>query len=187
MRQPAISLDTPIGATSVSIGVSLFLIMLGLTALLMPMAVGIAMSMLILWIIVFSGLAHLVHAWDARSHATFLWRLSVGLLYVAGGIFLLLHPGYGSAFLTLFIAGMFCVEALLLSFTFFWLRSTPGAIWIAADALLTLFLATVIVLLWPWNPPWLLGSLVGINIIVSGLARLALARSGLSPWGHRDV
>lgn len=174
MRRTDITLDTPMEATSATIGLSIFLILLGLTAIFLPLAVGIAVSMLILWVIVLGGLAHLIHAWDARNRSVFRWRLAIGLVYLLGGAFLMIYPGYGAGYLTLFIAGMFCAEALLLMPTYLWLRDMPGAGWIAADCLLTFVMAGAIAWLWPWHIAWLLGVLVGVNILVSGCAWLAL-------------
>ena len=162
-------------------GFAIFLILLGLTCIFLPLAVGIAMSMMILWIIVLGGLAHLVHAWDSRNRSVFRWRLAIGLVYLLGGIFLMLYPGYGTSYLTLFIAGMFCAEGLLLVPTYIWLRSMPGAGWIAVDSLLTLLMAGAIAWLWPWHTAWLLGVLVGLNILVSGFAWLALVNDMRMP------
>ena len=175
MRRTELALDTPLEATAATIGLSLFLILLGLTAIFVPLAVGIAVSMLILWIIVLGGLAHLIHAWDARNKSIFRWRLGIGLVYLLGGAFLMLYPGYGAGYLTLFIAGMFFLEALLLVPTYLWLRTAPGAGWIAVDCLLTFVIAGLIAWLWPWHAAWLLGVLVGIKLLVSGCAWLALA------------
>lgn len=163
-------------ATWISIGAALAMIALGLTAALVPLAVGIAVSILIVWVIVFSGLAHLVHAWDARGDALFLWRLLVGMVYVCGGVYLLLHPAYGLAALTFFIGWMFAIEALLLLGGAWWMRRRKGSGWLAADAGLTLFLAACILVMWPWSAPWMLGVLAGLNIVSSGFAFLALLR-----------
>ena len=162
-------------ATGISIGTALLLIVLGMTALLFPEPVGVAVSILILWIIVFSGLAHLVHAWDARGTGVMAWQLLVGAAYLSGGIFLLLHPGYGFAYVTLGIAWIFAFEAVLLLAAFFWLRRQPGASWLALDGVLTLILAVCIGAGWPTNSVWVVGTLVGVNILISGFTRLAMS------------
>jgi len=162
-------------ATSISIGTALLLIVLGMCALLFPEPVGIAVSILILWIIVFSGLAHLVHAWDARGTGVMAWQLLVGAAYLCGGIFLLLHPGYGFAYVTLGIAGIFMFEAVLLLTASYWLRKQPGAGWLALDGALTLILAVCIGAGWPTNSVWVVGTLVGVNILVSGFTRLGMS------------
>ncbi len=171
--------DSPVDeaqrATGISIGTALLLIVLGMAALLFPEPVGIAVTILILWIIVFSGLAHLVHAWDARGTDVMAWQLLVGAAYLCGGIFLLLHPGYGFAYVTLGIAGIFLFEAVLLLAAAWWLRKQPGAGWLALDGALTLILAVCIGTGWPTNSVWVVGALVGVNILVSGFARLGMS------------
>lgn len=181
MKQDATSMDKAITATSLTVGVSALLILLGLAAVLVPTAVSIAVGMLILWIIVFTGMAHLVHAWDARDNPLFVWRLLAGLLYIGGGLFLLLYPGYSPAFLALFIAGMLLLESLLLFGAYAWLRAVPGTGWIAVDGVFTLALAAVIALASPQVPAWLLALCVGLNIISTGTTRLLLARGKGGP------
>jgi uncharacterized membrane protein HdeD (DUF308 family) len=174
MNQPT-TLDEAKRATGLSIGMALLLIALGMTALLFPGPAGVAVTVLVLWIIVFSGMAHLVHAWDARGSGVFVWQLLVGAAYLCGGIYLLLHPGYGVAYVTLVIAGMFMFEAILLWAAFYWLRYQPAASWLALDGTLTLILAICIGVGWPSDSIWVLGTLVGVNVLVSGFTRLAMS------------
>jgi len=174
MHTETISANRAMNATGISVGISVVLVVLGMAAMLVSAAVSVTISILILWIIVFAGLAHLVHAWDVRGTPLFAWRLLVGLVYVAGGLFLLAHPRYDLAFLALFIAWMFGLESMLLLGAYGWLRRLPGAGWLAVDALGTLAVATAIGFLWPWMGIWLLGMLVGINIVCTGAASLAL-------------
>ena len=181
MQQTPASTSKAFTATGLSVGMSILLIVLGLTAVLLPNAVSIAVSILILWVIVFTGLAHLVHAWDARGNPLFAWRLLVGLLYMVGGVFLLLYPGYDLAFLTLFIAGMLALEALLLFGAYAWLRQIPGTGWIGVDGAFTTLLALVVALTWPHTPLWLLATCVGLNIISTGATRLMLSRGKGGP------
>ncbi len=153
----------------------MLLLALGLAALLVSTALSVAFGILIVWIIVFAGLAYLVHAWDVRGTQLFAWRLMVGVVYVGGGLYLVLHPRYDLAFLTLFIAWMFSFESLLLLGAYGWLRRQSGSRWIAVDAVSSLIIALLIGLLWQRLPLWLLGVLVGLNILCTGGASLALA------------
>ena len=174
MSRTTYAVGTVLQTTGISIGAALALIILGAIAVLMPLAVGIAVSIFVVWLIAFAGLAHLVHAWDARGDAIFLWRLLVGLLYLAGGIYLVLNPGYGLGAITLFIGGMFVVEAALLLGAAFWLRHAEASRWLVLDAVCSLLLAVILFSLWPWTASWLLGVLVGINIMSSGMVFLLL-------------
>ncbi len=168
--------------TGISIAVSVLLILLGLLALTLPGAVGIAVAILVLWIIVFSGVAHLVHAWDARGTGEFLWRLLVGVVYIVVGIFLLLHPRESLASLTLVLAILFLMEAGLMLAAFLWLRHRPGSSWLLLNALLAGAIGLLIGMNWPSSSAWAIGVLVGVNILFSGFVRLMLAWSA-----HRAV
>ncbi len=161
--------------TSMSIGVSLLLIVLGLLALTLPGAVGIAVAILVLWVIVFSGIAHLVHAWDARGTGDFLWRLLVGMLYIIVGIFLMLHPRESLTSLTLVLAILFLIEAGLMLAAFLWLRHRSGSSWLLLNSLLACGIGLLIGFNWPSSSAWAVGVLVGVNILFSGFTRLMMS------------
>jgi len=163
--------------TWISLGAALALITLGAVAALLPLAAGLAVSMLVVWVVVFSGLAHLVHAWDVRGEM-FLWRLLVGVVYLCGGLYLVLVPdgGYGLIALARFIGAMFALEAGLLMASAFWMRRRPGNGWLVADGATALLCAALVFVSATWAPPWMLALLVGLNVISSGLVFLALLR-----------
>lgn len=185
MKQDVDASRSALRATSLSVGVSLVLVILGMAALLVPEAVSVTVGILILWIIVFTGLAHLVHAWDARGNPLFIWRLAVSLLYIGGGLFLLLFPGFDAASLSLALAALLGLESLLLFGAYAWMRTIPGTGWIALDGAFTLAMALLIFLAWPHAPLWLLAFCVGVNIISTGATRFLLAHGPGGPL--RDV
>ncbi len=49
-----------------SIGLSVLMILAGFLAIAVPQAAGIAVNLLVAWLLVFSGAAHLVFAWHTR-------------------------------------------------------------------------------------------------------------------------
>ena len=107
------------------------------------------MAIMVLWIIVFSGVAHLVHAWDARGTGDFLWRLLVGIVYIVVGVFLMLHPRESLASLTLVLAILFLMEAGLMLAAFLWLRRRPGSGWLLLNAVLAGAIGLLIGMNWP--------------------------------------
>lgn len=74
-----------------SIGFSVLMILLGCFAVALPLATGIGVAMLVAWIIIFGGFAHLAYAFASESAGTFLWRLLIGIAYVVGGFYLAIH------------------------------------------------------------------------------------------------
>jgi uncharacterized membrane protein HdeD (DUF308 family) len=159
-------------ATGMSIGLAVVMILLGFLAVFLPFATGIALSILVGWIIVFSGFAYLAYAFAARGAGAFLWRTLIGIAYVVGGFYLAFHPGLTLESLTLVVAAVFFVESVLEFIVFFQFRALSGSGCILFDGILTLVLAYVIWRPWPASSLWAIGTLVGINLIVSGSTRL---------------
>jgi uncharacterized membrane protein HdeD (DUF308 family) len=155
-----------------SIGWGIVMIVLGLLALFLPLATGIGISIIVGWIIVFSGVAYVASTFAARGAGSFLWRLLIGAIYIVGGLYLVFHLGLALESLTLAMALMFFFEGLLETVVFFLFRILPGSGWVLFNGLVTLFLAYLIWRPWPGSSTWAIGTILGINLIMSGFTRL---------------
>jgi len=158
-----------------SIGLSVLMIVAGILAMALPMAAGIAINLLVAWLLLFSGCAHLFFAWYTRSAGGLLWELLVGALYIFIGIYLLVHPVAGLLSLTLALAIYLFLEAILEFALGFKLRPLPGSGWLLFDGVLTLILAVMIWRAWPSSSEWAIGILVGVSMLFSGTSRLMLS------------
>jgi len=65
-------------AAGLSIGYAVLMIVLGVLAVAVPQATGVGVAMVVAWITIFGGLAHLAYAFAAESAGTVLWRLLIG-------------------------------------------------------------------------------------------------------------
>ena len=158
--------------TGASIGWAVVMIVLGFAAVFLPFAAGIGLSIFVSWIIVFSGFAYIAYAFAAQGAGAFLWRMLIGIAYVFGGGYLAFHPGLALESLTLVLTAIFFVEGVLQIVVFFQSRALPGSGWILFDGVITLLLAYLIGRPWPSSSTWAIGTLLGINLIVSGSTRL---------------
>jgi uncharacterized membrane protein HdeD (DUF308 family) len=158
-----------------SIGLSVLMIVAGIVAIALPMAAGIAVNLLVAWLLLFSGCTHLVFAWYTRSAGGLLWELLVGALYIFIGVYLLMHPVAGLLSLTLALAIYLFLEAILEFALGFKLRPLPGSGWLLFDGVLTLILAVMIWRAWPSSSEWAIGILVGVSMVFSGTSRLMLS------------
>jgi uncharacterized membrane protein HdeD (DUF308 family) len=158
-----------------SIGLSVLMIVAGLLAIVMPPAAGIAIAVLVGWLLVFSGGTHLVFAWHTRSTGAMLWEILVGLLYLFTGVYLLWNPLAGLASLTLALAIYLFAKGVLELILSFLLRAMPGSGWLTFDGIVTLILGVLIWKSWPSSSAWAIGTLVGISMLFSGVARLMLS------------
>jgi len=158
--------------TGASIGWAVVMILLGFLAVVLPLATGIAVSIVVSWLIVFGGIAYLASAFAGRNAGAFIWRMLIGVVYVLGGGYLAFHPGLALESLTVVLAGIFVMEGVLELITFFQFRVYSGSGWVLFDALVTLLLAYLIVRPWPVSSTWAIGTILGINLIFSGFSVL---------------
>jgi uncharacterized membrane protein HdeD (DUF308 family) len=162
-------------SSGIYIAASVLMIVLGILAIALPLAAGIAISIFVSWLIILSGIAHLVYAFAARGVGGFIWRLLLGIFYVVGGLYLVFHPGLSLLSLALVLAVILFAEGVLQILSYFKLRTLPGSGWILFDGIITLLLGLLIWRSWPFSAVWVIGTIVGINFLLSGLTRLGYA------------
>ena len=158
-----------------SIVISILIIVAGVLAIIVPAAAGIAVTIFLGWLLIFSGAAHLVFAWHTRTTGGLIWELLVGVLYALVGGYLLFQPAAGLASLTLALAIYLFAEAILEFALSFRLRPMRGSRWLLLDGIITLILAILIWRSWPSSTPWVIGTLIGISMLFSGFSRLMLS------------
>lgn len=153
----------------------MLLLILGTLAIGEPFLAAIALTTFIAWLAIFVGAVHVVLALQAHSGPSLGWKLLVGVAYTFIGGYLLFRPVAGVAGLTLVLAFLFLVEGVL-DFMLWWKsRTLRGAFWILVDSLITLLLGGMIYFHWPSSSVWAIGTLVGISMIMSGVARIMLS------------
>lgn len=158
-----------------SIGFSILLIVLGLIALAAPLIAGVVVETIIAWLLIFGGISHFVLGWHVRGAGSHIWEFLIGLAYVIAGIFLLLHPVAGLVSLTLFLGAYLMIKGVFELIAGFTVRGVAGGLWIFVDAIVSIILASVIWLHLPYAADWVVGTLLGVAILFSGISRLALA------------
>jgi uncharacterized membrane protein HdeD (DUF308 family) len=91
------------------------------------------------------------------------------------GFYVLSYPVAGLAWLTLGLAFYLLAEGVLEFMLSLKLRPLPGSGWLLVDGFVTLVLAAMIWNTWPSSTAWVVGTLVGISVLFSGVARLMLS------------
>lgn len=158
-----------------SIGLSVLMIIAGVLAIVIPPVAGLTVLLVVAWLLMFSGVFHFVFAWHTRTAGAMIWELLLGVLYLGVGVYALLHPAAGLASLTLLLAAYLFAEGVLELVLSFRLRPMRGAGWLLLDGIVTLILGILIWRTWPSSSEWVLGTLVGISMLFSGVSRLGIA------------
>ncbi len=162
-------------ASTWSIVWGVLLIIFGTLAIGLPFLAAIALTGFIAWLIVLAGVVHLILAFHTHGAGSLIWKLLVGIAYLFFGGYLIVHPVLGVASLTLLLGSLFLIEGVLNIVLFFKMRSVGGSSWVLLDGIVTLLLGLLIYMQWPSSSVWVIGTLVGISMIISGVTRVMLS------------
>jgi uncharacterized membrane protein HdeD (DUF308 family) len=157
-----------------SIFLGVLLLLAGILAILVPFFAGIAASVFFGWLVLFAGVAHLIYAWSERRAGVILWQILIGIVYIIAALYMLVLPVAGVVALTLVLAFYIALEGVFELAVFTRLRRLRGAVWFLIDGLVSLLLAGLIFFHWPSSSLWAVGTLVGVSLLFSGIARLTL-------------
>ena len=158
-----------------SVALSVFLMIAGLLAVMAPFIAGLAYTLVVGWMLIVSGVLHLVFAWRAERARMVVGQVLLGLLYGFIGIYVLYNPIAGLAGLTFAIAVYLLLEGILEFVLAAQLRPAQGTGWLIFDGIITVLLAFMIWSTWPFSAAWALGVLVGASMFFGGLTRLMLS------------
>jgi len=162
-------------ASGWSIALGVLMILAGVLAICAPLIPGIVVVYIVAWTAIFNGGAQMVYGFRAASGGRLVLEVLLGLLYVVAGVYILMHPLGGLLALTLLIGSFLLAYGVIAVVLAFQLRPISGWGWILFDAIVTILLGCLIWAHWPINSEWLVGTLVGISFIASGLSRLMLS------------
>jgi len=153
------------------------LLVLGATAIALPLLATLALTIIIGWLFLVSGVIGLVTTFMMRQAPGFWWSLISAVLAIAVGLLLLARPISGAVSLTILLVVFFIVEgAASIMFALDHKRELSGKWgWMLASGVVDLVLAALIFGGLPSTAAWAIGLLVGINMIFGGSALIAMA------------
>ena len=150
-------------------------IIAGVFAIAAPAVAGGAVTVMIGILLMVAGFMRLIGAFMADSFGagalTFIW----GLLMAAAGFYFVAAPGLGLASLTLMLAVVFFVDGILRVIMAFKMKPDGGWGWMLFGGVVTVMLAIMIWRQFPLSGAWLVGTLVGINLLFSGFTAISVA------------
>src|SRR5262249_54417276 len=137
----------------------------------------LAVTILIGWLFLVSGVIGLVTTFWMRNAPGFWWALLSAVLGIVVGIMLLASPLTGAFSLTLVLVAFFLIEgAASIMFALDHRREVSGQWgWMLASGIIDLALAIMIFARLPRTAALAVGPLVGIHMIFRGAALIAMA------------
>lgn len=149
------------------------LVMVGMVSLAFPLLAALSANVVAGVTLMAGGIATLVHALRARRWRGFALQLALGLLYLSGGLLVILNPFAGLIALTVVLGAFFAADGV--ARVMMALRIRPDRSWslFLVSGLLSLLLGVLVLLGLPggWSIA-VVGIVVGLNIILTGISFL---------------
>ena len=167
-----------------AIAEGILLIILGVLALIFPVLASVWVTGVIAVVFLVGGvvgwISNLARSKRMGRWICF-WRLVVSTLFIVAGASMFSSFNSAAALkdqvisLSLVVGIVFLVEGVVAFFNGLAQSTRPGAGWAIANGVITFILGLLIVTLKFWGLLWVLGVLVGISFLFSGIDLIALS------------
>lgn len=154
------------------------LVVLGVIAILIPPIATLAVTIVLGWLFLVSGVIGLFTTFWMRQAPGFWWSLISAVLAVVVGGLLLARPVSGALSLTIVVVVFFVIEGVAsIMFALEHKRELSGRWgWMLMSGIIDLVLAALVFAGLPSTAAWAIGLLVGINMVFGGSALIAMAQ-----------
>lgn len=159
-------------------------LLLGMAAIAFPVFFTFGVEQLLGWLLVIGGIAQGIRVFQMWGTAGNFASLVMGILSLIVGVMLLVYPLGGVLTLTILLTVFFFTEGVFkIAFSISYKEYINWG-WLLLSGFLALIMAAIIWSGWPGTALWVLGLLVGINMIFFGASLLSLAFSARKTRGQ---
>ncbi len=157
----------------------LLLLVLGAIAITTPFLAGLAITVAIGWLLIFAGLAGLWTSWSMRRVKGVAWAIVSSLVAIVAGLAFFAWPIGGLISLTLVLGAYLTIDGTTTVILALQHRraETKNWGWLLMNGILDLLLATAIIMLQPGITAWLVGVIVGVDLVFAGISMIAMGWS----------
>ncbi len=159
-------------------------IVLGLFAIIEPAAAVVGIALLLGWLLIFGGVAHFIATFKGGGTGRVLFQILSAIVFVLGGLYILTHPLLAIGTLTVLLAVVIFATGVFEIITYFRLQREQTSAWRLVNGIVAVLLAVLIWVHWPSSSAWAIGTLVGVNLLLTGITRLVFGMAGRGPIKH---
>jgi uncharacterized membrane protein HdeD (DUF308 family) len=153
------------------------MVVVGIAAIVFPIAATLVATLLVGWVLLFSGVVTFAAAFSIHGTGPFFAALLLGLISVAVGVFLIFNPLAGTIALTLMVGVLFMFQGAYEIYFALHMRPHAGWVGMLISGIASVVMALLITAGWPGISVILLGILLGVNFISTGLGYIAVSRA----------
>ena len=121
-----------------------------------------------------AGVAEVFHAFQIKTWGRFLLWLLLGALYIVAGFLTFDNPLLAAALLTLLLGVSLIAGGIMRIVLAFNMKEGMPWIWVVVSGVITLLLGLIILAHWPVSSLYILGLVLGIDLIFAGAGWVAV-------------
>jgi uncharacterized membrane protein HdeD (DUF308 family) len=157
----------------------LLLLVLGAIAITAPFLAGLVITVVVGWLLIFAGLVGLWTSWSMRRVKGVAWAIVSSLVVIVAGLAFFAWPIGGLISLTLVLGAYLTIDGITTVILALQHRRAETKNWgsLLMNGILDLLLATAIIMLQPSITAWLVGVIVGVDLVFAGISMIAMGWS----------
>lgn len=151
---------------------SIIFIILGFLAMAMPALFTYSVEMFLGAILLVGGIVQAIRFFKISKPKDSPSTLIMSIASIVLGLLLLVYPITGIIALTILISFLFLIQGIAQVYNGLQMRKLKGSTWIIFSGIISLLLAGLIWSGLPGSAAWVIGLLVGINMLIFGITQL---------------
>jgi len=161
----------------------IILTILGLGAIMLPALAGVVATVFLGWLFLIAGLVGLLSTFRTRHAPGFGWSLLSAVLALLVGVLFLWNPLRGLITLTYLLTVFFIIDGIFMIFLAISHRRELSGRWewLLVNGIVDLILAGIVISGLPGTLVWVVGLLVGIDLLFGGGSLIAMALQARRP------
>jgi uncharacterized membrane protein HdeD (DUF308 family) len=157
------------------------MVVAGVLALIFPAFASAGVMALLGWLLIISGVVQIISLWGATQVPYFWLQLVTLTLEILVGYLLVSRPEAGLVAVTFLMLVLFLVSGIARVVFALMIRPMQDWLWVFASGIVAIACALILFASLPQAATWLLGFLLGIELIAIG------ASQGLMAWRVRQA
>ena len=156
------------------VGGSLLVLVGGLT-IFFPLIAAMAIEAVVGIGFLLSGTTYALHAFKNEQEKERIFGYLLAAIYIIGGVLLFAAPMAGIRALALAMGAVLLIESISKIILARKLSASKPGIWIV-DGIIGIVIAAVVLTFWPEDSIWVVGLLVGMRIVLTGVILIVASR-----------
>jgi uncharacterized membrane protein HdeD (DUF308 family) len=155
--------------------IAIVMIVLGIVAIAFPFFSTITATIYFGWLFIVAGIAQIVYAVQLRNLGQFTGKLILGILYLLTGFLVVINPFEGVLIFTFALGISIFVQGVIqVAIAIQMRRISSNWGWMLASGMIGIIFGILIWSSTPLTASWLIGTLIGVNLLSDGVWMLTL-------------